>query len=190
MDLRAFDEADSEPEAIRLIKKNRYDLVLLDINLPNFDFSGFMQWILRWNPNEKVLVLTMHKEEVYGLRCINMGAVGYLEKTAQNAEIINAVRRVLENKKYISAKLSEFLLENKVGKTQLNPFSGLSDRELEIANLLNAGKSLPEICTILSIQYSTGNTYKRRIFEKLNVQSLLSLSKLMQAYNMTGETNN
>ncbi len=182
-----FDEAENETEAAAKIKKTKYDLILLDINLPNTDFSGLLQWILRVTPLSKTLVLTMHKEEVYGMRCINMGASGFLQKTAQKTEILNAVRTVLDNKKYISTKLSEIILENKTSKTVQNPFSCLSDRELEIANLLYSGKSLPEVCKILNIQYTTGNTYKRRIFEKLNVQTLISLSKLMQAYNIAGE---
>ena len=67
-----------------------------------------------------------------------------------------------------------------------NPFQTLSPRELEVALLLNKGKSLPDICTVLNIEYSTGNTYKRRILEKLMVPNVLSLSRLMQTFNFEG----
>jgi two-component system invasion response regulator UvrY len=83
----------------------------------------------------------------------------------------------------MSRDLATIILEDKLQGTT-NPFSYLSSRELEIALLLEKGISLPEICTTLNIQYSTGNTYKRRIFEKLHIDNILTLSKLIQSYNI------
>ncbi|WP_051315404.1 LuxR C-terminal-related transcriptional regulator [Algoriphagus terrigena] len=88
----------------------------------------------------------------------------------------------MDGKKYVSSKLLELLSPSYSERTTNNPFKNLSLKEMEIAKHLDEGKSLPEISNILKIQYSTANTYKRRIFEKLNVHSVLLLSRLMKSF--------
>jgi two-component system invasion response regulator UvrY len=183
-DPEVIDEAENEDEIVKCIKSNRYDLILLDITLPNTDFTRLMQWIAIAAPTAKVLVFSMHSEDIYGVRSLQLGAKGFLHKTVSNDEIVFAIRRVMEGKKYISEGLAELLTSKDNGAKITNPFNSLSQRELEIVVHLNSGKTLPEICNILKIQYSTANTYKRRIFDKLNVHSLLSLSRLMQSFGM------
>ena len=181
---RQVDEAETEDEIVRHLKATDYDLVVLDINIPNTDFTRLMNWISVAAPGVKVLVFSMHPEDIYGNRCLQMGAKGYLHKTATNAEILMAIRRILDGKKYISQHLAEILSDSDPDKKRDNPFNNLSAREMEMIKHLNDGKSLPEICTILKIQYSTANTFKRRIFEKLQVDSVLSLSRLMKSFEM------
>ena len=181
---RQVDEAETEDEIVRHLKATDYDLVVLDINIPNTDFTRLMNWISVAAPGVKVLVFSMHPEDIYGIRCLQMGAKGYLHKTATNAEILTAIRRILDGKKYISQHLAELMSDSDPDKKRDNPFNNLSARELEMIKHLNDGKSLPEICTILKIQYSTANTFKRRIFEKLQVDSVLSLSRLMKSFEM------
>ena len=177
-----IDEAGDGNDTLNRLRSNGYDLVLLDISMPDADFGQLMDWMKVTSPGTRVLVFTMHREDIYGVRCLNLGARGFLQKTASEEEIIRAIKRVLDDKKYISPNLAELLAESRNNPEQSNPFDHLSEREMGIAILLNKGKSLPEICDILHIQYSTANTHKRRLFEKLNVHSILSLSKLMQAY--------
>jgi len=181
---RQVDEAETEDEIVKHLKATDYDLVVLDINIPNTDFTRLMNWISVAAPGVKVLVFSMHPEDIYGNRCLQMGAKGYLHKTATNAEILTAIRRILDGKKYISQHLAELMSDSDPDKKRDNPFNNLSARELEMIKHLNDGKSLPEICTILKIQYSTANTFKRRIFEKLQVDSVLSLSRLMKSFEM------
>lgn len=178
------DEAETEDEIVKHLKATDYDLVVLDINIPNTDFTRLMNWISVAAPGVKVLVFSMHPEDIYGNRCLQMGAKGYLHKTATNAEILTAIRRILDGKKYISQHLAELMSDSGQEKKKQNPFNNLSARELEMIKHLNDGKSLPEICIILKIQYSTANTFKRRIFEKLQVDSVLSLSRLMKSFEM------
>ncbi len=177
------DEAEDENEVMQRVKGFDYDLILLDINMPGTDFPRLMDWLNRVSPDTRVLVFSMHPENIYGVRCLQLGAWGYLRKTASDEEIIIAIRRVLEGRKYISPIVAELLSQKTDKKKMSNPFHNLSSRELEIASLLNKGKSLPEICTVLNIGYSTVNTYKRRLFEKLMVPNVLSLSRLMQTFN-------
>ena len=178
------DEAGTEQEIVHCVKTSYYDLVVLDISIPNTDFGMLMNWIMTTSETTKLLIFSMYPEEVYGVRCLQLGASGYLRKTASNEEIVMAIRRILEGRKYISERMAELLSDSTVATNMNNPFENLSTRELEIAKHLNDGKSLPEICEILKIQYSTANTLKRRIFDKLNVDSVLSLSRLMKTFEM------
>ncbi|HEX5153983.1 MAG TPA: response regulator transcription factor [Parafilimonas sp.] len=184
--VKKIDEAGTQTEIIQHVKANFYDLVLLDINIPGCDFIKLMDWLKVTSPGTAVLVFTMHTEDVYGKRCMQIGAKGFLHKTASNNEIIAAINKVLEGKKYINAHLKEILGQSKKETSAGNPVSKLSARELEIALLIHKEVSLPEICTILNIQYSTANTYKRRIFEKLNVHNTLSLSRLLETCKVEG----
>ncbi|HVY73946.1 MAG TPA: response regulator transcription factor [Puia sp.] len=183
-EVSAIEEAENEDEIVKCTRANTYDLILLDISLPGTDFARLMHWIGLASPKSRILIFTMHTEEIYGIRCLQLGAKGFLHKSASNEEIVTAISRVMEGKKYISSRLAE-LLSDAYGETAtVNPFDNLSPRELEIVAHLNNGKSLPEICDILKIQYSTANTHKRRIFEKLNVHNVLSLSRLMQSFDV------
>lgn len=177
-------EAENGTELVALTRQYDFDLVMLDINMPDTDFPGLMNWLRATRPESQVLVFTTHPEEIYGVRSIQLGASGFLHKTAPDSEIIQAIQRLLENRKYISAELAELLAEKSYDKKSANPFDGLSAREMEIAVLLDKGISLPDICRQLNIQYSTANTYKRRIFEKLNVFNLVSLTRLMRSYGL------
>ena len=178
------DEAAAEGDIVQHLRHREYQLILIDIQLPDIDFSKLMEWMRIVSPTTHILIFTMHSEEIYGLRCLQLGAKGYLRKTFSNEEIITAIAKVINGEKYLSARLSELLIDN-YNKPHHHdtPFGILSQREMEIVIQLEKGKSLKEICDILKIQYSTVNTYKRRIFEKLNVKSVLALSRMMQTFN-------
>jgi two-component system invasion response regulator UvrY len=175
-------EACNGKELEKSVKQHAYHLIMLDINLPDADFSTTLPWIVNTCPDTPVLVFSAFPEEIYGLRSIRMGASGYLHKAAPNQEIIHAIGRVLSGKKYIPTELVELLVKEKKHAASDNPFSALSDRELEIATLIEKGMSLTQISHQLNIQYSTCNTYKRRIFEKLEISNIVTLTRLMQAH--------
>lgn len=182
-----IDEASTEKEISRLMKHNNYDLIIIEVEIPDTDFPKLMQWIKVTSPDTNVLVFTMRPEDMYGLRCFTMGAKGFLNKNESIEELITVIHKMLNGEKYISLKLSELLLESYNRTTNhhnhTNPFDNLSQREMEMVKHLDNGKTLNEICTISKIQYSTANTYKRRIFEKLNVKTVLELSRLFHSFN-------
>jgi two-component system invasion response regulator UvrY len=178
-----MDEACTEEEVIRLMKEKQYQLVVLDPSMPNTDFCKLVEWIQVKAPDTQILVLSLHSEEMYGVRCLKMGVGGFLSKTATIEEITFAIRKILNGEKYISRRLSELLIEDLNNpRASDNPFDRLSQREMEIASHLENGRSLNEICQILKIQYSTANTYKRRIFEKLRVGNVLDLAKMVNTF--------
>lgn len=177
------DEAGTEEEVIHLMREKQYQLIVLDLSMPNTDFCKLVEWIRVKTPTAYILVMSTRSEEMYGLRCLQMGVQGFLNKTAANEEIVLAIQKVLNGEKYISRRLSELLVDslNNPRATD-NPFDKLSQREMEIARQLEKGKSLNEICQIMNIQYSTVNTYKRRIFEKLSVGNVLDLVKMVNTF--------
>jgi two-component system invasion response regulator UvrY len=177
-----IDEAANEDEVVRCIKSSFYNLLILDINMPDTDFLNLVQWVKITSPKTNIIVLSMYAEELYAERCLQLGAKGYLNKAASNEEIATAIKKVLAGKIYVNEKMAKSFVSTKTEAQKQNPFADLSSRELEIALLINRGHSLPEISTSLNIQYSTVNTHKRRIFEKLQVHNAVSLSRLMQTF--------
>lgn len=177
-------EASTENEIIKQVKSVFFDLILLDINVPGSDFTGMMDWLKHASPESNIMVFTTYPEDIYGERCLQLGAKGYLNKTASSSEILLAVKTVLSGNMYFNGQSKKNTSRSNNDNRNNNPFDQLSGRELEIALLINKGHTLPDICSILKIQYSTANTYKRRIFEKLNVHNAVTLSHLMQAFKM------
>lgn len=176
---RTVDEAESGGQLAGLIKANDYNVILLDIEMPDNDLSTQIPWIKLMQPGCGILVLTGQSEQVFGIRCMRLGASAFLTKDASEKEIVDAVQSLLLGKRYLTPSIADKLVETDKG---VAPIDTLSDREMQIAMMLVKGLSLPEVCRQLHIQYSTANTYKRRIFEKLQLGDLLSLSKLLRAY--------
>lgn len=179
-----IDEAESGKEASRRINDSDYDLILLDIHMPETNSFELLKSILNSRPNSKVLIFSMNSEGVYAKRFLKAGAMGFVSKDAPIEELKKAVDLILNNKKYFSDSFLVSVNDEKIGNEYSNPFSTLSDREFEITNLLLEGKSVGEISVLLNIKNSTTGTYKARIFEKLNVQNILQLNDLAILYNI------
>jgi two-component system, NarL family, invasion response regulator UvrY len=180
-----IDEAENQAEIINCVKTKIYDIVILDINMEGTDFFQILSWFKIIAPNTRVLIFTMQSESILGRTCLQLGAWGFVGKKATQEELLLVIRRVLEGQKYISSNLASTLIDNAHKMT--NPFQNLSARELEIVLLLDEGKTLVEICDLLHIEYSTVNTHKRKIFEKLMVANVLSLSRLMRTFHFEAE---
>lgn len=175
-----IDEAENEQEAVKRIKTNDYDLIFLDINMPETNALGLLTFILITKPESKVLIFTMNAEKIHAKRYMEAGAKGYLSKDTSVDEIIRVIKLLLDNKKYYSDNFIDTLVNEKMGKQVHNPFEKLSKREYEIANLLLQGKTVTEISLLLNIQPSTTGTHKAKIFEKLNVNNLVELKDLAE----------
>lgn len=174
--------AGNATEVTEKMKRDNFDLLLLDLNMPESDPVSLMSWITTFKTATRILIFSMNPEEVYGKRFLQLGARGYLKKSASEEEIARALRMVMDNKKYISPELAERLTDEIISGRTNNPFDVLSNREFEIAICLLKGNSLNEICTSLNIHYSTVSTHKQNIFEKLSVNSILQLSVLAKSY--------
>ncbi len=177
-------EAYDGASAMLQLEKNEYGLIIMDIQMPNTDTMGLMEYIKKNYPAAKVLIYSMSSENIYAKRFMKAGAMGFLSKDAPLQEITKAIDMVLNNKKYISESIAAILAEDSYSNKPVNPFDELSKRELEITNLLLSGQTLTEISQTLNIQTSTVGTHKHRLFEKLSVTNLLELKELATTYNL------
>ncbi|MEP7164058.1 MAG: response regulator transcription factor [Ferruginibacter sp.] len=180
----AIDEAYDGESAMEQLKANKYDLIIMDIQMPNTNTLSLMEFIKKEYPNTKVLIYSMSAEKIYAKRFLKNGAMGFLSKDAPLQEITNAIDMVLSNKIYISELFAEILVEDSYNGKPGNPFDQLSKREFEIAKLLLSGETLTGISQKLKVQPSTVGTHKQRLFEKLSITNLLELKELAMTYNL------
>lgn len=179
-----IDEAENGKEATKKIQDNDYDLLLLDIHMPETNSFDLLKYILNTKPDSKVLIFSMNSEGMYAKRFLQAGAVGFVSKDAPIEELKKAIHLTLNNRKYFSDKFIDTILNEKIGEENINPFLKLSDREFEITSLLLEGKALSEISHLLNIHNSTTGTHKARIFEKLKIENVFQLNKLAVLYDI------
>lgn len=170
IDIEITAETDDPFEIMNLVKTKDFDILLLDLNFPNKSGLDILVELKLLYPDIKVLVLTMHSESKYGIRTIKAGAMGYLSKDSDPSEILKAIRRINEGRKYLNPEISELLLSNITGESG-NLHEKLSDREYQVLLMLAEGKGQSKIAEVLSISVSTVSTYRSRILEKLNLNS-------------------
>ena len=180
------DEAQDGDSAFEKIKMDDYDLIIMDVNMPNTDSFGTIETIFSFKPETKIIIFSMNAEEVYAKRFLKIGVKGYVKKDAPANEITKAIIMVLNGKKYMSEELSEKLLNDlQKNNNSSNPFDKLSSRELEIVQHLIQGDSIAVISQKLKIHTSTVGTYKFRIFEKLQCHNIIELSLLAKFCKVT-----
>ena len=179
-----IDEAFDGDSALEKIKATAYDLVMLDIQMPNTDTFGLMEYFKTNFPDLKVLIFSMSPENIYAKRFLKAGARGFINKDAPLEEIKKAINQVLENSRYMSEAMLEDLAESSGGAKDNNLFNTLSAREFEITSLLLSGQTISHIAHALHLQVSTVGTHKARIFDKLKVGNLLELKELANSYHL------
>lgn len=168
----------------KIILKEEFDLVIMDVNMPNGTVQEAIQYIKIHKPELKILVFSSQDEELYAMRYLKMGAGGYLSKQSSPEVVKTAVTAMLDKGRYFSENVKEAIfLESLNGPTKDSPFEALSDRELQIANKLAEGLPLKEISNQLNIHSSTVSTYKNRLFEKLKIRSVPELVEILRLYN-------
>lgn len=175
-------EAENSDSAIQQLKQRHYDLIMMDVQIPQNDMLGLMEYIHIKYPAAKVLMFSMSPENIYAKRFLKAGAKGFLSKDSTFDETIRAINLVLNNRKYISDTLAERLAEDSFTDNPGNPFDKLSAREFEIASMLLDGQSLSEIGRMLNLQASTIGTHKAKLFRKMNVSNVLQLKELASIY--------
>jgi DNA-binding NarL/FixJ family response regulator len=179
-------EASNKEEAYNLLKKEiNFDLIILDVNIPEFSCDQFIDICRVKSPGSKIMILSMNSELVMARRFYKLGVDAYVSKSSMDIDIENAFREVLNNKKYFSNELLKQLALDAFSaqKSYESPFEMLSAREFEIMGYLFQGKNVQEISQLLAIHQSSVSTYKTRIFEKLKVDNLIELYELFKTYN-------
>lgn len=179
-----IDEAGDGDGMVEKLKDNKYDLIMMDIQMPNTDTVGLMQFVHIKYPDAKVLIFSMSSEKIYAKRFMKSGAKGFISKEAPLDEIKKAINLILNNRMYVSETLALSLAEESFSDTNSNPFDKLSSREFEIASLLLLGQTVSDISKSLNLQISTVGTHKARLFEKLGITNILELKDLAVSYNL------
>lgn len=178
------DESDNFEETLKLIDKKSYDLVILDILIPKGNNLDMIPLMRMKQSDIRILVFSGLDERLYALRYLQAGADGYLMKDSPNHEIIDAIRCVLNNGKYVSPSVRQQMLQSLQHKDddRQNPMLTLSDREVEVMQLLIQGRAIGEIAQLMNLQVSTISTYKTRVFKKLEVNNVIELAEKRKTY--------
>jgi len=170
-DIASIDEASSGQEALKKVRENNYNMVLLDISMPGMSGVDVLKQLKTERPKLPVLILTMHPEDQYAVRILKAGASGYLTKESAPDELIAAIQKVWRGGRYISPSLAEKLACD-LDSTAMQPLhETLSDREYQIMTMLASGKSTKEIAHELSLGMPTVSTYRFRILLKMKLKN-------------------
>lgn len=175
-DLTVTGEASSGLEAINLVRQNKYDVVVLDISMPDKNGVDTLHDLKHVAPNLPVLILSGYAEAQYALNLIRSGCKGYLSKDTDSDEIMKAIRTIANGKRYISAELAELMSEQLSHPSEKQLHETLSDREFQVFFKLAGGLSATEIGTELNISVKTVSTYRSRILEKMSLKTNADLT--------------
>ena len=172
-------QAASGEDAVKMTRELEPDVVLMDISMPP-GYGGLeaTRKIKQYRPETAVIIVTVINDDLVPKKLFKAGASGYLTKGADYDELKRAVRTVVQNGKYISAEIASKLAATSVHDGDESPFTGLSQREFEIAMLMLQSLSIKKIGDQLNISPKTVHTNKTRIFKKLNIKSMIELAKL------------
>ena len=172
----SFGEASTGAQALKLARKEEWDIVVLDLSLGSRSGLEVLKEIKQIRPRLPVLILSMHTEVQFVRRAFKAGASGYITKNSPRSELIKAVNKVIREGKYISAALAEQLVADIARSTDRPPHETLSDREFEVMRLIASGKTAGEIANLLSLSDSTISTYRARILEKMGMKTNAELT--------------
>ncbi len=166
-----FGEARNAQEALDLVWKDNWDVVVLDITMPGRSGLEVLREIKRSRPKVPVLVLSMHPENQFAVRVLKRGASGYMTKESAAEELVGAIKKVLSGGRYVSTSLAEKLATYVSSDSNKPPQELLSDREFQVLRLIASGKIVSEIAKELSLSVKTISTYRTRILEKMGLRN-------------------
>ena len=174
-DFEVVGEASCVEDTFGLLEQHQPDVLVLDISMPGRSGLDALPDLLRRSEVTRILVLTMHPEEMHALRSLRAGAAGYLTKDAVPQELVLAIRRIHSGRRYISPDLAEQLAFELTTETAAQPLDVLSLREQEVLRLLASGKKPAAIAEELGVSPRTIGTYRSRMLEKLRLDSTADL---------------
>jgi two-component system invasion response regulator UvrY len=167
------------------ISNNDYDIVLLDISLPDINGLEVLKEIKKKKQKLPVLMLSMHPEENYASRALKCGAQGYLSKGSASDELLKAVRQILSGKKYISPAFAEKMILDFESDMEKPLHENLSNRELQVLSMIGSGKAVKEIAGQLHLSANTIRTFRARILEKIGAKGTSELIHFAMTHNLT-----
>lgn len=182
------DEAEDGPKTLVAARKNKYDVIVLDISMPGKDGLDLVRDLKDIEPSTHVLILSIQPEEQYALRAFRLGASGCLNKSADPSELIVAVKTMIAGRRYVSARAQELMLEEVTGSGAELPHERLSDREYQVFRMLAGGKTIGEISEVLALSVKTVSTYRARILEKMSLENNAQLTHYAFKHRLISES--
>ncbi len=175
-DMVVAGEAETARQALDLARRGHWDLVLLDISMPDRNGLETLALLKKEHPNLNVLMLSMHRETQYAVRALKTGASGYLNKQSAPAELVNAIRQVASGKKYISLEVAQELALEVSGERPGVPHEALSNREFQTLCLIASGKPVSVIAGQFALSVKTVSMYRTRLLKKMQMKNNAELT--------------
>ncbi|MGJ8670533.1 MAG: response regulator [Oceanococcus sp.] len=186
-DMVVVGEAHSGEDALDYIEALRPNIVMMDLNMPGLGGIVATQKMTEKYPNIDVIVVSAHTHEPYPSRAMAAGASGFLCKDCEESEMLRAIRRVHAGGRYVSAEVAGDLSVRLVDGAPSSPFDDLSERELAVALQITNGLSTQAISDLLTISPNTVSTYRRRIFDKLDIKNDVELTLVAFRHGLVGD---
>ena len=166
------------------VRRQQWDLVLLDINMPGRSGLEILQELKQLHPEMPVVILSMLPEKDYAMRALRGGAAGYVSKQSAASELLLATRKALAGGRYITPSLAETLAASMAGEAPTHPHELLSNRELQVLRLVANGSTVKEIAAELALSEKTIGTYRTRISQKLHLNTNVELARYAARHNL------
>lgn len=181
---KVLGEASTGEDAVLLAKELMPDVVVMDVQMPGIGGLEATRKMLRHNPDIKILALTVYEDEPYPSRLLQAGAAGYITKGCDPEEMIRAIRTIHSGQRYISPTIAQQIAIKRFTKGEESPLDILSERELQIMLMITQGMKVQDIAKKLCLSPKTVNSYRYRIFEKLNIKSDVDLTLMAMRLGM------
>ncbi len=175
-DLTVSGEAENGVQAVQMVRTGEWDVVLMDVSMPDRNGIDALKLIKKEFPRLPVLILSMYPEEQYAIRALKAGAAGYLTKQSAPELLVTAIRQVASGKKYVSPSLAEELANAIGDDNERLPHEKLSDREYQTLCMIASGKTPTEIAEALNLSVKTVSVYRARLLEKMNLRNNAELT--------------
>ncbi|MBL8433750.1 MAG: response regulator transcription factor [Zoogloea sp.] len=175
-DLTVSGEAENGVQAVQMVRAGEWDVVLMDVSMPDRNGIDALKLIKKEFPRLPVLILSMYPEEQYAIRALKAGAAGYLTKQSAPELLVTAIRQVASGKKYVSPSLAEELANAIGDDSERPPHEKLSDREYQTLCMIASGKTPTEIAEALNLSVKTVSVYRARLLEKMNLRNNAELT--------------
>lgn len=183
-EVKSIGEAENGRQALDLARKQRWDVVVLDITMPGNGGLEVLQELRREQPKLPVLILSAHPEDQLALRLIKAGASGYLTKDRAPKVLLDAIKKVLHGGKYVSESLAEKALAEWASASPKSSHESLSHREYQVMIRIAAGKSIKKIAAELFLSIRTVSTYRTRVLEKMHLKTNAELIRYALQHNL------
>lgn len=175
-DIKVIGEADGYASLREQIRQHRPDVLLLDVDLPGRSGLEILATLQDEDPPIRTVMVSMYPEDQYALRCLKVGAMGYLNKGGDPADLLTAVRTVAQGRKFITAPIAELLANHLSSPESAELHDALSERELQTLRKIASGKKLSQIAEELMISPKTVSVYRARVLEKLGLSNNAELT--------------